>query len=341
MSGQLLNTVTFSEMTDLIRKEFVHLQKMAAPASKQLYIYAPIANGNGNTKRFDEVDTQTFARLKRQGEAAKKVSTGVGYNVTMTKKRIAAEIDITQEMRDENRYAEVGTLITGLGHFCPQRIELDGTHLLTFATSTAYTDMDGESNTISVGDGLALASTVHTCKFNSAVTYSNRVSGNPIFTQDALALAEELATTNIVSNFGEKRVMNFNVIITGENPTTVNAVKQYLNSISDVDQNNSGVINVYKGKYRHIVLPYLASTATGANDSTKKNWWAIASIGQGTNGWQAYYGEWEAPHFKEMPKGEAGANHDYSRDIWTFGVRAGYGYRAVSGRGIIFSCPVS
>lgn len=340
MQGQLLNTVTFSEMTDLIRKEFVHIQSMAVPASKQLYIFAPVATGNGNTKRFDEVDTQTFARLKRQGEAAKKVSTGVGYNVTMTKKRIAAEIDITQEMRDENRYPEVGTLITGLGHFCPQRIELDGTHLLTFASSTSYTDMDGDSNTISVGDGLALLSTVHTLKFSSS-TYSNRVSGDPIFSAGSLELAEELATTNILSNFGEKRVMNFNVIVTSQDPNTVNTVKRYLNSVSDVDQNNSGVTNVYNGKYRHIQLPYLATTATGANDSTKKKWWFLAAIGQGTNGWQAYYGEWEAPHFKEMPKGEAGANHDYSRDIWTFGVRAGYAYRAVTGRGIIGSLPTS
>lgn len=340
MQGQLLNTVTFSEMTDLIRKEFVHIQSMAAPASKQLYIYAPIANGNGNTKRFDEVDTQTFARLKRQGEAAKKVSTGIGYNVTMTKKRIAAEIDITQEMRDENRYPEVGTLITGLGHFCPQRIELDGTHLLTFASSTAYTDMDGESNTISVGDGFALVYSAHSLKFSSS-TYSNRVSGDPIFSAGGVELAEDLATTNILSNFGEKRVMNFNVIITGQDPNTCNEVKRFLQSTSDVDQNNSGVINVNKGKYRHIQLPYLATTATGANDSTKKKWWFLAAIGQGTNGWQAYYGEWEAPHFKEMPKGETGANHDYSRDIWTFGVRAGYAYRAVTGRGIIGSLPTS
>jgi hypothetical protein len=340
MQGTLLHTTTFPELTDLIRKEFVKNQELVTPAAMQLFIKDTIPRGNGNTKRYDEIDTQTFGRGKRQAEAAKKASVGVGYNVTMTKKRIAMEIDITQEMRDENRYAEVGSLITNLTHFCPQRIELDLTHVLTFAGATSYVDMDGDTVTTTVGDGLALASTVHTLKYSS-LTYSNRVAGDPIFSRGALEGAESLAVTNILSNFGERRVITFNTIVTGDDPNTVNAVKQFLNSTSDVDQNNSGVMNLYNNKYRHVVLPYLATTATGAHDSTKKRYWFLVAAGQGTNGWQAYYGEWEAPHMKDSPTNETGANHDYSRDIWTFGVRAGYGIRAVTGRGFIASLPTS
>lgn len=338
MQGTLLNTVTFSELTDLIRKQFVMTQQMVQPQAMQLFIKEPIGKGQGNTKRFDEIDTQTFARGKRQGEAAKKASVGVGYNKTMTKKRIAMEIDITQEMRDENRYSEVGTLITSLTHFCPQRIELDLTHRLTFATSTAYTDMDGDSVDVTTGDSLALVYAAHTLKFSSS-TYSNRVTGDPIFSQGALEAAEALTVTNILSNFGERRVMMFNTIITGDDPNTVNNVKKVLESLSDVDQNNSAVVNVYKGSYKHVKLPYLATTATGAADSTKRRWWFIAATGQGYNGWQGIYGEWEAAHLK--PVDENGANHDYSRDIWTYGVRAGYGIAALSARGLVGSCPTS
>lgn len=335
-----MNTVTFPEFVDLVRKEFVYINKMAVPQSKQLFITQPIGSGNGNTKRFDEVDVQTFARRKREAEKVKKASTGIGYNVTMTKKRIGIEIDITQEMRDENRSAEVGTLIKNLGHFCPQRIELDGTHLLTFANATAYTDMDGDSVSVAVGDGFAAVYNAHTLKFSST-TYSNRVTGDPVFSQGALELAEELATTSILSNFGEKRVMNFNVIVTGEDPNTVNAVKRVLQSTADVDGANAGVLNVNKSKYRHIVLPYLATDALGNFDSTKRKWWFLAAIGQGTNGWQAFYGEWEAPHMKSVSMDENGANHDYSADVWTFGTRAGYGHRAVTGRGLIGSLPTT
>lgn len=339
LQGTLLNTVTFSELTDLIRKSFVQTQMTVKPAASSLFITQPIANGNGNTKRFDEIDTETFGRTKRQGEAAKKASVGIGYNVTMTKKRIAIEIDITQEMRDENRYAEVGSLITDLSKFCPNRIDLDMTHILTFSGATSYVDMDGETVDVAVGDNLSLINNAHTLLFSST-TYSNRVPGDPVFSRGGIEAAELLTTTNILSNFGERRVISFNTIVTGDDPNTVNAVKQFLQSTADVDQNNSGVVNVYKNKYRHLVLPYLATTATSAYDSTKARYWFLAALGNGTQGLQAYYGEWEAPHLQNAPT-EGSNMVDPHRDIWSFGARAGYGLRVVSGRGIVGAFPAS
>ncbi len=337
MQGSYLNTVTFVQMYDLIRKQFVQNQQMVTPVAQQLFIKDPVGKAQGNTKRYDEIDTQTFARNKGEGSASKKAKVGIGYNVTMTKKRISMEIDITQEARDENRYPEVGSLITNLVHYCPQRIELDLTHRLTFSNATSYTDMDGATVDTTVGDSLALISSVHTLKFSSS-TFSNHVSGDPIFSRGGIEAAENLAVTNTLSNFGERRVMNFNTIVTSDDPNTCNAVKQFLGSTTDVDQNNPGVINPYHNKYRHIELPYLATTATGARDTTKKRWWFLMAIGNGFNGWQAYYGVWEEPHMKNEPE-EGRNNVDFSRDIWTYGVRAGYGIVAVVGRGIIASQP--
>lgn len=334
--NNLLNTISFSGMTDLVRKEWVKVQSMIVPVAKQLYITQPIAKGNGNTKRFDEVDTQTYAKIKKEAEAVSKASVGIGYNVTMTKKRIGMEIDITQEMRDENRYPEIGSLITNLTHFCPQRIELDATHRLTFGTATSYTDMDGETVSTTGGDSLAIFSATHTLKY-SALTWNNIVTGAPVFSRGGLEAAELIATTDILSNFGERRVITFNTIITGDDPTTVNAVKQFLGSTSDVDQNNSGVMNIYQNKYKHLVLPQLATTATGAVDSTKRKYWFLASLGMGMNGLQAYYGEWEAPNMK--PTG--GNMENPHTDVYSFGTRAGYGFVFVSGRGIIGSFPSS
>jgi hypothetical protein len=339
MQGTLLNTLTFPEMTDLIRREWVATQSMIKPQAMQLFITDPIGKGKGNTKRYDEIDTETYAKLKRQGEAVQKASVGVGYNVTMTKKRIGLEIDITQEMRDENRYPEVGALITNLTHFCPQRIELDATHRLTFGQSTSYVDMDGETVDITGGDGLAIFSAVHTLKF-SATTWSNIVSGNPVFSQGALEAAELLTTTDILNNFGDKRVLMFNTIICGTDPNTKNAIKQFLNSSSDVDQNNPGVINTHQNAYKMLVLPQLATTALGANDATKRRYWFLGALQQGVNGLQAYYGQWEAPHMVASPT--SGNNmEDPHRDIWSWGTRAGYGFTIVSGRGIIGSFPTS
>lgn len=339
MQGNFISTITFPEMTDLIRREWAKTQQMVQPAAKQIYIVDNIPKGNGNTKRYNEIDTETYAKLKRQGEAVSKASIGVGYEVTMTKKRIGLEIDVTQEMRDENRYPEIGALITSLTHFCPQREELDATHRLTFGTAVSYTDMDGETVSTAGGDGLAIFSTAHTLKFSST-TWSNRVTGDPVFSRGALEAAELLTTTDILSNFGERRVINFNTIITGNDPTTVNEVKQFLNSTSDVDQNNPNVMNVYQNKYRHLVLPYLATTAMGANDSTKRRYWFLAALGQGALGLQAYYGIWEPAHMVAMPA--SGNNmEDPHRDVWSWGTRSGYGFQFVSGRGIIGSFPTA
>lgn len=334
-----LASASFPQMTDLIRRSWVKVQQMIVPAASQLFIKDPIGKGQGNTKQYNEIDTQTFGKRKYEGAASSKAAIGVGYNVTMTKKRIAMEIDITQELRDENRYPDLTALITNLTHFCIQRIELDLTHILTFADATSYTNMDGETVTLTVGDGLALASSAHLLKFSST-TYSNRVAGDPIFSRGGIEAAELLAVTNVLSNFGERRVMNFNTIITSDDPNTVNSVKQFLESTSDVDQNNPAVVNVYKGKYKHVVLPYYHTTAVEAFDSTKRRHWALAAINAGMNGWQAYLGMWEEPHLKEQPA-EGKNNEDYHRDVWTYGTRAGYGIVSVSGRGIIFSRPVS
>jgi len=247
--GTFLNTVTFPELTDLVNRNFVSVGGMIVPNAKQLFMTDTAGPGEGELKLIQEYDTTTYAKAKPQGVDAKKASFGIGYFITIRQKRIGIESEITFEMRRYNKKQEVMAAITSLPYFCPQRVELDLTHRLTFCTATTYVDLDGNTVDISVGDTLALASAVHTLKF-STLTYSNIVTGNPLFSKGALEAAELLTTTDILSNFGEKRVMDFNTIITGNNPTVVNAVKQFLRSVSDNTQTNSGVTNVNQDKYR-------------------------------------------------------------------------------------------
>lgn len=334
----LLNQVSLSEFTDLVEKEFKINQTMVKPAAQQLYITDDLAAHTGNTRRYDEVDTETYASLKREGADATKARVGVGYNITMTARRFAKEIDITWEMRRHNKAPEVVGQLTSLNHYCTQRQDLDLTHRFTFATATTYVDADGETVTITVGDGLALLSAVHTLR-HSATTYRNRVAADPVFSQGALEAAELLTTTDILSNFGERRTMNFNTIITGNDPNTVRTVRQVLESTADIDAAHEGVVNVFKGKYKHVVLPNLATTALGANDATKRRWWFIAATGQSILGWQAYFGIWEQPNLKTPAPGNNG--EDISNDNWTYGSRCEYGIAVLSGRGIIGSAVAS
>lgn len=338
MRTTLLNTVTLVEMNDLIRKSFVMNQQMVKPVASQIFINADLTANTGNTKRFDEVDTETFGRLKREGMDAAKASVGIGYNKTMTFKRIAMEIDITWENRRYNEDQQVTGKLTNLSHFAEQRTELDLAHRLTFCASSTYTDMDGDTVTVTGGDSLPIVYATHTLKYSST-TWRNRVANDPVFSKSAIQAAETLFNTDILSNFGERRIITPNTIVTGDDPETVNNVMQFLQSTSDSEQNNAGVVNVYKAKYRHLVLPYLATTAVGANDSTKRRWWFLAGIGQGVNGFQAYYGVSEATNLKTPSAGNNG--EDAHNDNWTYGVRKSYGIVVVSARGLVGSLPTS
>lgn len=335
--GTFLSTITFPELTDLVNRNFVSVGGLIVPVAKELFLTDSMGIGEGELKLIQEYDQTTYAKAKPQGVDAKKASFGIGYFITIRAKRIGIESEITWEMRRYNKKQEVMNTIQSLPYFCPQRVELDLTHRFTFATSTSYIDQDGNTIDLTVGDGLSFANSAHLLKF-STITYSNRISGDPLFSKGSLESAELLTTTDILSNFGDKRVMDFNTIVTGNNPTVVNSVKQFLRSISDNTQNNAGVINVNKDKYRHVILPQLATTATGQIDATKKNWWSLVAAGAGMRGLQAWYIEWEA---QNMIPSTAGNGQDVHKDVWYFNVRQAYNIGIVSGRGAIFSCPVN
>lgn len=330
----LLNTVTLPEMTDLVRHEWTYVKEFGQRNAQQLFITDNIGEGNGPTKRYDEIDVETYANVKTEGANSAKAQTGVGYNVTMTARTFSKEIEITVEQRKYNRYQEVGSYITELAHFCPNRMDLDLTHRLTFASSTSYTDMDGETVSTTVGDGLALASASHTLAFSST-TYSNRVSGDPAFSETGLEAAMLLGATNIYSNFGEKRTLNFNTIVTGNDPSTVRTVRQLLESTADVDASQSGVANTYSGAFRHVMLKDMATTAAGAYDTTKRRYWFLAATGQGMMGWQAYLGVWQAP--KLLTPSDTNNGMDIHNYNWTYSTYCMYGIATVSPKGIICS----
>jgi hypothetical protein len=63
-------------------------------------------------------------------------------------------------------------------------------------------------------------------------------------------------------------MMKPDVIVTTDDPNTCNQVRELLKSTASVaDYKNDGVINVYKEKYRHIAVPRIATTVTGATDT--------------------------------------------------------------------------
>lgn len=297
---------------------------------RSLYQDMEIPKGTGNQRTVWELESELFARFKAEGADAAKARIIKGYSVTSTIRRFAAEVDITFEAREMGKNQEMITRLTNLSNFGPQRMALDLTHRLTFAASTSYTDMDGESVDLSMGDTLALASAVHTLTGSSS-TYTTIVTGNPAFSQGGFEVGQEVANVNILDNFGNLKNLDFNTVAIHKDPATIREARQLLNSTADNTQNNSGVTNVYKNMFRLVILPRLATTASGAYDSTKKKQWHYVAAGQ----WQAYFSLFEAPNLKKPMTANNG--EDIHNDDWTFGVRLSYMILIVSGKGCITS----
>ena len=328
-----ISLLGFSEFADTVARRFYEGGGLVQDLDqvKGLFMVENVPSGTGNQRIYTEYDGETYARFKDEGADTTKTSVIKGYNKTMTARRFGAEIDITFEARTFGKNAEILRKLTSLATFIPQRQALDLTHQLTFATAGTYTDMDGETVTVTTGDGIALVSASHTLSGGSPATYSNVITGNPVFSASALDVARGIANTAIYSNFGERRVMNFNTVVTTDDPATVRAVKELLNSTADPNGANSGVVNVDKGMFKHVVLPRLATTATGAYDSTKAKYWAYVASGE----WEAHLGIWEGAKLKMPAAGNNG--EDLHNDNWTFGTRGTWGITVVSPKGFMLS----
>jgi hypothetical protein len=327
-----LNSITLSQFTRLAGVIFGKALEMVDRniRASGLFVEESIPENSGETRDFTEIDLELYADNKGQGNQAGRARVQIGYNKLVSVKRVAKDIGITYEMRRFNKYPDVVRRLTNLANEAPNRLELDLSHRIGFGLSTSYVDKNGATVDVTVGDGLALFSTVHTLT-GTATTYRNRLAGNPILSKGALEGMERLIAEETVNNFGEKISAKYDILWTTDDPNTVNTALEYLRSVAAPDFANSGVTNVYQAKYKHVKLPLIPTTAAGLVDSTKRRYWGIASSSIS----DAHVGIWEAPHLKAPS--DLNAGEEFSTDDWNFGVRAGYGIGIVTGRWIKFS----
>ena len=328
-----LNTITLPVFTQLAGVMFERTKASLPQVARSsgLFVVEDVPQNTGDTRSHTEIDLEEYADVKAEGEQAARAKVQQGYTKNLTAYRVAKDIGITYEMRTRNKYAEVVRRLTNLAALPLNRMDLDMTHRLTFGTSTSMTDRNGRTVDLTLGDTLALFSTVHTLR-GSSTTFRNRLANNPALSKGALEGMERLIVEETYNQFGEKVTMPFDILFTSDDPNTVNTAREYLQSTAKVDGPNAGVVNVYNGKYRHVILPRLATTATGAPDSTKRGYYGLAS----SMGSTAHCDVWEAPRLKAPPS-EGSNAEEFSTDDWNFGTRAGWGLCVVTGEWIKFS----
>lgn len=323
-------TTEYNDLVNLIELEMLKY-KFQLPTQMRasgMFKQKPKPDATGDTIRFEEIDGEQYAFYKAQGDSAAKYKTVIGYYIDATLLRTGFNVEVTYEKWKYDKYATTTWAVSRAMDSHANRLDLDLQHRITFATSTSYVTMEGLTVNIATGDGLALASTAHTVT-GSTATYRNILANNPQLSKGSLEGMEKMWVENSINLFGQKIGVDPSILWTTDDPNTCNTAMELLKSTAGVLAPNSGVDNVYQGKYKHIAFKRIATDASGAKDATKAKYWGLVATGSGTEGWQAYYAVNEEPHM--MPMDEGGF-YDSDTDIYKFPTRSGYAIAILSGR---------
>ncbi len=329
-----LNTITLGDFVKLaaVIWQSAYNTVTQAMLTSGLVKKISIPANTGNTREISSIDTNQYLTLKPEGDQAARGQVQQGYSNTITSFRVAENIGITYEMRTQNKYTEVVNRLTSAGKKGPDTIDLDLSHRITFGNDTSYVDRDGRTIDVTTGASTSqqLFDTDHPLA-GSATTYRNRLANNPRISKGAMEGMERLVVEETYNALGEKVTAIFDILWTTDDPNSVNTVKEYLKSTGNPEAAHAGVTNVYAGKYKHVILPRLATDNAGAPDSDKRYYWGIASSSMSS----FYVGIWEAPHM--IPPSANANSEDVQTDDWEFRNRAGYGLTVVEGMWIKMS----
>lgn len=322
----IINRANFADfnnnLTVVWEKGYTEVPKAAG----QLY---KVSGTEVDTGDISSMDGYSVAKRKREGGDFSFLSLTQNYRQSWTTYEVGGMTKITWNMRHYKKYGEINDAISSLSRSVAKRIEWDLTHRFTFATATSYTNVDGDSVTTTVADGLALLSTAHTMP-GTSTTFRNRVANNPVLSKGGLESAEKLFATQMIDTNGELVFEEPDTLITTNDPNTVNTAMEYLKSYASPEASHEGVTNVYEGKYRHIKLPYLATTAAGAYDSTKAKYWFLANLKRKS----AHMKVGQAPTFITP---QAGQGEEFETMDWKYSAFASYALTIYDARWVVGS----
>lgn len=240
------------------------------------------------TSEHSSIDFSPLARKTGESSNYAIVAPTQGDTLNLTQAKFTASVELSKEilMYDKYNQAQAFAKMSGLGRACPTRMEQDlQLFLMSYGFGSSYTDIDGNSIATTSADGLSIFHSAHTVNGSSS-TYSNTHS--TAFGQTGLETGE-----NKVLGFLDHQgnaygaFIQFDTIITTRNSTVVNLVKEYNKGMNHIEDQNRG-INAYQGRYNHIVFSWgnlgvSATTGNATYDSTKDNYWLLASLANNHN----------------------------------------------------------
>lgn len=328
-----ISSYNLSQMTDLVKRSFNdNMKELPQTMRNSPFVVTDVLPKNsGDTRRYAEMIARTpYASIRDEGDTAQSALVQYGYEKDAQVYTVSLSVAITKHMRDTGKNPEISRKIVDLTTVCPSTMDLDLSHRLTFAWATSYVRTAGGDNTtidVTVGDGLSLISPVHTLT-GSSTTYSNQITGNPAFSEDALETGEKSFVEETYDNLGFKMSVSPDCIVTTDDPNTCNEVKKLLKATADVGSNNSGTFNPYQSKYKHIINPRIATDSSGNSDTTKRKYWFLIASASS----DFYFCVLNEPYLKTPTDGNNG--EEFSSENWNYLTACDYDTAIVTGRWI-------
>jgi AraC-like DNA-binding protein len=330
----LISTLSVPAIQDLITKSYQKQTLREADDVRKVFI-KETADWTTDVKRIHEIDKERYAEQKVEGQSSAQRGISQGYFKDIKRKTVSVTRVVSGEAYKALTAHKLAEYASSTADDVIDKIELDMRNFLGYATiGTSYTDNGGFTIDLTVGDGLSVFDTTHTLK-NSSTTYSNILSGAPSFSDTALESAEDYFGYNVTDNYGQRIDIKADSIITTSKASMMNRVARLFGSMSPATINgtangNSGVKNVYRDRYQHLVVDFDVDSLGRPNSNLAYYWFLAALRGQTESRFQAYYISWMSPMVAP-----AEVNQDKWILSWTG--RAAYAIGAVSGKGIVVS----
>lgn len=203
-----------------------------------------------------------------------------GDTLILTQGKVTSSFECTKEAGMYDQYNIVDLLkgSEGVGRIVAKRIELDLQLHLGFGHSSSYTNRNGATISTTSADGVSIFNASHTIN-GSAATYSNTLS--TAFGQTGLETAES-RFVSFLNHDGQIIDRMATAIFSTRKPGLVNLIREYNKGMNHIEDANRG-INVYQGKYDHIVLDFLDCDANGARDAAKDDYWGLVDLSNNSN----------------------------------------------------------
>jgi len=312
--AQVSDLVSRAELT-WIEREMKDRKNMDSMKNSGIFEKVDFPDGTGNTRQYTSLDVEKYAKIKKYGESAKTATFQQGYKKILTMLRFASDIPFEHEDIHQSKDPVINRKLKSMSDMIPDRVELMLAHHFSFSTATDYTNTEGDTVDVSMGDGFAMGYSAHTLN-GSSTTYRTILSGNPQFSRGCLEALENLFRTQSYNELGQNisDKIKPNLILSTKDANTVNTIRILNLSTADPIQNNSGVINPAKGKYRHVANDNIGTDAEGIHTSTKAKYVFLIDVDYGS----AYNAIQEAAHMLPPTLPENDSNR---ADRIIFGVR--------------------